>query len=162
MHTYIRFYANVSSPTRAVTVAPTFPDAFPDWKTSRHHITAQCISVSQHSVVSQHVLPRRHSNAARRAPRTADDATRLLLLGEVLAVADFDWDNLYVEFMLRWDPEVWDIAPECGWEQCERGVVRAWPEQNARGWPGEDAWRWPEQNARCWPGEDARGCQTVL
>ncbi|KAG1660692.1 hypothetical protein FOA52_015903 [Chlamydomonas sp. UWO 241] len=51
-----------------------------------------------------------------------DVCVRLLLLGEIMSVADFDWDNLYVEFMIRFDPVEWELASP--WEQAEPGVVR--------------------------------------
>ena len=56
-------------------------------------------------------------------PAPPNGATRLLILGEILAAADYESDNLYVEFAMRYDPSHWSLDSEVaslGWEQVRR------------------------------------------
>ena len=53
-------------------------------------------------------------------PAPPNGTTRLLVLGEILAAADYVADNLYVEFAMRYDPSHWSLDSEVsslGWEQ---------------------------------------------
>ncbi len=50
------------------------------------------------------------------------DCTRLLLLGDILAAADYPLDRLYIEYVVRWDPETWDLLTP--WPQQEPGIVQ--------------------------------------
>lgn len=43
-----------------------------------------------------------------------------MFLGEILSAADYSQDNLYIEFAMRYDPQVWALDSEVsslGWEQ---------------------------------------------
>lgn len=55
-------------------------------------------------------------------PPAAGQCVRLLLLGDILAAADFPRDRLYVEYAVRWDPEAWDLVT--AWPQQEPGIVQ--------------------------------------
>ena len=41
-----------------------------------------------------------------------------------MAAADFDQDRLYIEYMVRFDPQLWDL--QTSWEQFEPGMLRVW------------------------------------
>ncbi|PNW74559.1 hypothetical protein CHLRE_12g495350v5 [Chlamydomonas reinhardtii] len=55
-------------------------------------------------------------------PPPPGQCVRLLLLGDILAAADFPRDRLYVEYAVRWDPEAWDLVT--AWPQQEPGIVQ--------------------------------------
>lgn len=62
---------------------------------------------------------------------------RLVLLGEIMAAADFEEDNLYIEYLIQYDPELWEL--QTAWSQVEPGLLRvrrragAWRPKLARG-----------------------------
>lgn len=55
---------------------------------------------------------------------------RLVLLGEIMAAADFEEDNLYIEYLIQYDPELWDL--QTAWSQVEPGLLRV--RRAADGW----------------------------
>ncbi|MEW5298780.1 MAG: hypothetical protein WDW36_001863 [Sanguina aurantia] len=73
-------------------------------------------------------------------PPADPDAIRLTLLAEIVSAADFDCDHLYVEYVVRFDPRLWQL--ETAWPQPEPGVLQGvthisavtrYPEDLARG-----------------------------
>ena len=60
--------------------------------------------------------------ACRPARPAAADCTRLLLLGEIQAAADFPRDRLYIEYVVRWDPDSWQLTSP--WPQPEPGIAQ--------------------------------------
>ncbi|GAX84925.1 hypothetical protein CEUSTIGMA_g12346.t1 [Chlamydomonas eustigma] len=68
---------------------------------------------------------------------------RMLLLMEIMGLADFEQDQLYVDYMIKFDPEYWDL--QTAWKQFEPGVLRGvtqisrlikYPEDTAEELPG--------------------------
>lgn len=47
---------------------------------------------------------------------------RLALFGEIMAAADFDHDQLYIEYVVRFEQEVWDL--QSAWPQSEPGMLK--------------------------------------
>ncbi|GIL65137.1 hypothetical protein Vafri_18949, partial [Volvox africanus] len=47
----------------------------------------------------------------------AGECTRLLLFGEILSAADFLRNHLYIEYVVRWDPDVWNLTTPANRQQ---------------------------------------------
>eukprot|EP00873_Tetraselmis_striata_P033535 jgi/Tetstr1/453799/TSEL_040751.t1 len=46
------------------------------------------------------------------APGPSPDALRFVLMAEIVAAKDFKQDQLWVEYDIRYDPEIWAVKPE--------------------------------------------------
>ncbi|EFJ41998.1 hypothetical protein VOLCADRAFT_119536 [Volvox carteri f. nagariensis] len=57
-------------------------------------------------------------------PPPAADCTRLLLLGEIQSAADFPMDRLYIEYVVRWDPDVWELTTTSNCQQTQPGIIQ--------------------------------------
>lgn len=65
-------------------------------------------------------------------PSAADpDAIRLTLLAEIVSAADFDCDHLYIEYVVRFDPLLWQL--ETAWPQAEPGILQVWSTHQSGG-----------------------------
>eukprot|EP00798_Chlamydomonas_sp_ICE-L_P014455 gene14455-20467_t len=56
-------------------------------------------------------------------PPEDENSFRMHLFGEIVAVADFQHDHLYIEFVVCFDPALWELQSD--WMQPEPGICKA-------------------------------------